>query len=230
MNSYPVSDSWQSPIDMSYDWNMTTTQSPKGMVTQYNDLLQRASDFYATLDNSYDSMSASGSDRSYRTSPDRNGSVSSSGNMVAQVRKSIPDKIEVSTMPSGITCHLTMITETSGAEQIITASVSRTQRATSARARRSDRRLAAQTLTTVSLLHPTDQRSATTQKPNRAPYWRDQRLADWTTKSLRRPLAGRVRPCTLLLERPFSELTSHALLTCSEVKATITINKHEDTK
>ncbi|KAK5047629.1 hypothetical protein LTR84_006294 [Exophiala bonariae] len=81
-----------SPMDPSFQWDYSTVQSPKNMVNHYNDLLQRAADFYASLDNSFESMSSSGSDRSYRSSPDRR--VSSASNVVAQVKSSIPDKIE----------------------------------------------------------------------------------------------------------------------------------------
>lgn len=71
-------------------------------------LLQRAADFYATLDNSFDSMSSSGSDSSYRSTPERRVSTTSS-NVVAQVKSSIPDKIEVSQnlpRPKTTTCNL----------------------------------------------------------------------------------------------------------------------------
>lgn len=55
-------------------------------------LLQRAADFYTTLDSSsYGSRSSSVSDQSYRSSPDLSGTTS----VIAQVKKSIPDKIEV---------------------------------------------------------------------------------------------------------------------------------------
>lgn len=64
-------------------------------------LLQRAADFYATLDNSFDSMSSSGSDSSYRSTPERRVSSTSNG-VVAQVKNSIPDKIEVSRCTSGL--------------------------------------------------------------------------------------------------------------------------------
>ncbi|KEF52775.1 uncharacterized protein A1O9_11192 [Exophiala aquamarina CBS 119918] len=75
-----------SPMDPSFQWDYPAVQSPKNM------LLQRAADFYASLDNSFESMSSSGSDRSYRASPDRR--ISSTGSVVAQVKSSIPDKIE----------------------------------------------------------------------------------------------------------------------------------------
>ncbi len=100
-------------MDTSFQqWDFAGAQSPKNMVSHYNDvsavplqwlslslihsqLLQRAADFYATLDNSFDSMSSSGSDRSYRSTPERRESTTSNG-VVAQVKSSIPDKIEVS--------------------------------------------------------------------------------------------------------------------------------------
>jgi len=82
-----------SPMDTSFQWDYTSVQSPKNMVSHYNDLLQRAADFYATLDNSFDSMSSSGSDSSYRSTPERRVSPTSSS-VVAQVKSSIPDKIE----------------------------------------------------------------------------------------------------------------------------------------
>jgi len=82
-----------SPVDTSFQWDYAGVQSPKNMVSHYNDLLQRAADFYATLDNTYDSMSPAGSDSSsYRSSPERR--VSSTSGVVAQVKSSIPDKIE----------------------------------------------------------------------------------------------------------------------------------------
>lgn len=96
-------------------------QSPKAVVNHYNDvsllqnrllaghradnplqLLQRAADFYATLDTSYDSMSASGSDTSYRSTPERR--VSSATSILAQVKGSIPDKLEVS--HTGLATHM----------------------------------------------------------------------------------------------------------------------------
>ncbi|RVX73069.1 hypothetical protein B0A52_02195 [Exophiala mesophila] len=79
-------------IDHSFQWEYNVAQSPKNMVNQYNDLLQRAADFYATLDNSFESASSSASDSSYRTTPERR--VSTAGSIVAQVKGSIPDKIE----------------------------------------------------------------------------------------------------------------------------------------
>ncbi|KIX04951.1 uncharacterized protein Z518_05822 [Rhinocladiella mackenziei CBS 650.93] len=98
MTDYHTTNGWAqqqatfSPIDSSFQWGYTGVQSPKNMVRHYNDLLQRAADFYATLDNSFDSMSSSGSDSSYRSTPERR--VSSTTNVVAQVKSSIPDKIE----------------------------------------------------------------------------------------------------------------------------------------
>ncbi|EXJ58510.1 hypothetical protein A1O7_05936 [Cladophialophora yegresii CBS 114405] len=82
-----------SPMDTSFQWDYPGVQSPKNMVSHYNDLLQRAADFYATLDNSFDSMSSSGSDRSYRSTPERRTPPTTSS-VVAQVKSSIPDKIE----------------------------------------------------------------------------------------------------------------------------------------
>ncbi|KAI1617074.1 hypothetical protein EDD37DRAFT_645135 [Exophiala viscosa] len=80
-----------SPIDPAFPWDFNGIQSPKTMVSHYNDLLQRAANFYATLDHSYDNMSSSGSDSSYRTTPERR---VSSGSVITQVKNSIPDKIE----------------------------------------------------------------------------------------------------------------------------------------
>ncbi|KAJ9609758.1 hypothetical protein H2200_006086 [Cladophialophora chaetospira] len=99
MSHYHSTNSWSrpsgsySPMDSSFQWDYAGAQSPKNMVSHYNDLLQRAADFYATLDNSFDSMSSSGSDRSYRSTPERRVSATSSS-VVAQVKSSIPDKIE----------------------------------------------------------------------------------------------------------------------------------------
>jgi hypothetical protein len=121
-----------SPIDSSFQWDYAGVQSPKNMVSHYNNvcstttspmpifsnnpqLLQRAADFYATLDNSFDSMSSSGSDSSYRSTPERRISTTS-GNVVAQVKNSIPDKIEVSLTNS--TCS-TLLTEHRGEENKI---------------------------------------------------------------------------------------------------------------
>lgn len=98
-------------VDPNFQWEYNVAQSPKNMVNHYNDvsvptergfagqinnhqLLQRAADFYATLDNSFESVSSSASDSSYRTTPERR--VSTAGSIVAQVKGSIPDKIEVS--------------------------------------------------------------------------------------------------------------------------------------
>ncbi|KIW13087.1 hypothetical protein PV08_08274 [Exophiala spinifera] len=78
--------------DPAFQWDFTVVQSPKTMATHYNDLLQRAADFYATLDTSYDSLSAAGSDASYRSTPERR--VSSVSSVVTQVKSSIPDKLE----------------------------------------------------------------------------------------------------------------------------------------
>ncbi|KIV79668.1 hypothetical protein PV11_07216 [Exophiala sideris] len=80
-----------SPIDAGFPWDFNAVQSPKNMVSHYNDLLQRAANFYATLDQSYDNISPSASDSSYRTTPERR---SSSSSVVAQVKNPIPDKIE----------------------------------------------------------------------------------------------------------------------------------------
>lgn len=99
MSNYQSSNSWAqqqgsfSPMDTSFQWDYPSAQSPKNMVSHYNDLLQRAADFYATLDNSFDSISSSGSDRSYRSSPERRISMTSNS-VVTQVKNSIPDKIE----------------------------------------------------------------------------------------------------------------------------------------
>jgi hypothetical protein len=102
-----------SSVDPAFQWDFSTMQSPKVVVNHYNDvsllhnrllaarradnrlqLLQRAADFHAHLETSYDSMSASGSDTSYRSTPERR--VSSATNVLAQVRSSIPAKLEVS--------------------------------------------------------------------------------------------------------------------------------------
>ncbi|OAL33404.1 hypothetical protein AYO20_07260 [Fonsecaea nubica] len=99
MTDYRSANGWAqqsanfSPIDTSFQWDYAGVQSPRNMVSHYNDLLQRAADFYATLDNSFDSMSSSGSDSSYRSTPERRVSPTSSS-VVAQVKSSIPDKIE----------------------------------------------------------------------------------------------------------------------------------------
>jgi len=98
MTNFQSANSWAqqqgvlSPVDPSFQWDYSGVQSPKNTVGHYNDLLQRAADFYATLDNSYDTMSSSGSDTSYRSSPERR--VLSTSSVVAQVKGSIPDKIE----------------------------------------------------------------------------------------------------------------------------------------
>lgn len=55
-------------------------------------LLNRAASFYSGLEGRNDSMSSMGSRSSSRSSPDRR--FSSSHNIVAQVQRSIPDKIE----------------------------------------------------------------------------------------------------------------------------------------
>ncbi|KAK5258056.1 hypothetical protein LTR67_006495 [Exophiala xenobiotica] len=81
-----------SPVDPAFQWDFSSMQSPKVVVNHYNDLLQRAADFYAHLETSYDSISASGSDTSYRSTPERR--VSSATNVLAQVRSSIPAKLE----------------------------------------------------------------------------------------------------------------------------------------
>ncbi|OAP60715.1 hypothetical protein AYL99_05717 [Fonsecaea erecta] len=100
MTDYRSANGWgqqsanYSPIDSSFQWDYNNVQSPKNMVSHYNDLLQRAADFYATLDNSFDSMSSSGSDSSYRSTPERRVSPTSNSSVVAQVKSSIPDKIE----------------------------------------------------------------------------------------------------------------------------------------
>ncbi|ETI22529.1 hypothetical protein G647_06604 [Cladophialophora carrionii CBS 160.54] len=99
MTDYHSTNGWSqqsggfSPMDTSFQWDYAGVQSPKNMVSHYNDLLQRAADFYATLDNSFDSMSSSGSDRSYRSTPERRTPPTTSS-VVAQVKSSIPDKIE----------------------------------------------------------------------------------------------------------------------------------------
>ncbi|ETN36376.1 uncharacterized protein HMPREF1541_08653 [Cyphellophora europaea CBS 101466] len=76
---------------MSYQWDYSAMTSPRTMVNQYNHLLERAADFYTAIDNGRDSMS-SGSSASYRSTPERRESTSTS--VIAQVKKSIPDKIE----------------------------------------------------------------------------------------------------------------------------------------
>ncbi|EXJ86252.1 hypothetical protein A1O1_06622 [Capronia coronata CBS 617.96] len=80
------------PIDSTFQWDYAGAQSPKNMVNHYNDLLQRAADLYATLDHSFDSISSSSSDASYTSSPAQR--VSSASTVVAQVKSSIPDKLE----------------------------------------------------------------------------------------------------------------------------------------
>ncbi|OCT51481.1 hypothetical protein CLCR_09031 [Cladophialophora carrionii] len=98
MTDYHSTNGWSqqsgsfSPMDTSFQWDYAGVQSPKNMVSHYND---RAADFYATLDNSFDSMSSSGSDRSYRSTPERR-TAPTTNSVVAQVKGSIPDKIEVS--------------------------------------------------------------------------------------------------------------------------------------
>ncbi|KAJ9632874.1 uncharacterized protein PV06_09785 [Exophiala oligosperma] len=92
LNTWSQQNGAFSPVDPAFQWDFTGVQSPKAMATHYNDLLQRAADFYATLDTSYDSLSASGSDASYRSTPERR--VSSTSSVVTQVKSSIPDKLE----------------------------------------------------------------------------------------------------------------------------------------
>lgn len=38
MNTYASNNAWQSPMDMTYDWNYSAGQSPKAMVGHYNDV------------------------------------------------------------------------------------------------------------------------------------------------------------------------------------------------
>ncbi|EXJ77577.1 hypothetical protein A1O3_09804 [Capronia epimyces CBS 606.96] len=81
-----------SPDDASFQWDFTRAPSPQNMVSHYNDLLQRAADFYASLDHSLEGISSSNSDRSCPSSPQRR--ISSTSTAVTQVANSIPDKIE----------------------------------------------------------------------------------------------------------------------------------------